>query len=132
MGDDRKESSIGDGREMKLYVALRFSARPDLHCTLQYFGETDLAQLTTRIAKLMSEFKYQQFQIHATEEVIVGFSQPIRALKVPLINIPDWIGFFVQVKWLPHITCLENNLDLLVDSLAIMTHEEELVRWNLI
>jgi len=119
---------------MKYYVALRFRGEPDIHMTLNYYGELDadaLAALRDLIDEKVRVNSPQAFALSLTEPVSVGFRSPmIRALR-PSVDLPLWILAFVQRRWLPHVVTMQERLDLVVDAIAIMHKKEEIARWEL-
>jgi len=119
---------------MKFYLALRFKERGDLHMTVHYYGRSDnqksMAALVARIGEQIGELQPRRFRIRCTRRLKMGFHKTVKALG-PDEELPAWVNELAPRHWVPHITCKESKLDLLVTHVAIMSRQREICRWEL-
>lgn len=119
---------------MKLYVALRFKERGDLHMTVHYYGRSDnqksMAALVARIGEQIGELRPRRFRLKCSRKLRMGPHKTVKALG-PDHELPAWVHELAPRHWIPHISCKENKLDLLVTHVAIMSRQRELCRWRL-
>lgn len=119
----------------KVYVALRFAGRPDLHMTLRYYGERDERQIEDLIEEIdlvMVESCSPRFTMSLGAPEIFGWVKKVRAL-VPTSHLPAWLYRLTagNALWRAHVVCEDDTLELPVDAVALMCKDEELHRWNL-
>jgi hypothetical protein len=118
---------------MKFYVALRFRERPDLHMTLNHRGFLDDVKLAAFIAEVDAVMKLSEpaaFAVVLDRREIFGFKAKVRVL-LPSSPIPQWVHQLTKPKWAAHVACDEDKLELLADSVCIMSHQQEVRRWDL-
>ena len=118
---------------MKLYTALRFKERPDLHMTLTYFGEVSedvQAAIVDRTDEKVRITMARAFPTTLDREAHFGAKHDIRVL-MPGQGVPEWVKAFVRRQWAPHITCTDARLDLTATAVALMSKQTEIKRWEL-
>ncbi len=119
---------------MKYYLALRFRERGDLHMTVHFYGRSDnqksMAALVAKIGETIGRLQPSRFRLRCTTKLKMGFHKTVRALG-PDEELPAWVHELAPRHWIPHITCEENRLDLLVTHVAIMSKQREICRWEL-
>lgn len=116
------------------YTALLFEGRPDLHMTLQYYRQKDpwdLAQLIINMDKKMLKCFPVQWHLILQNEGWFGYDHTIRTLvQGGEFCVPTCIRKLTLKQWRPHITCKDKSLDLVVEAVAIMHKDVEIVRWE--
>jgi hypothetical protein len=122
---------------MKYFTALRFRGQPDIHMTLTHYGHADnqraLTDLVARVGAIFGEVRSQahKFRMVLDQEDFLGFHTTVRVLR-PSSEIPLWILTLTKHGWVPHVTCDDERLELLVDHIAVMSKDKEICRWDLI
>lgn len=102
--------------------------------TVHFYGRSDnqqaMASLVARIGQRIGELRPRKFRMKCTRKLTMGFAKKVKALG-PDEELPPWVNELAPRHWLPHITCEERSLDLLVTHVAIMSRQREICRWEL-
>jgi hypothetical protein len=118
---------------MKVYTALRFAERPDLHMTLTHYGDVNdmvVAALVDRTDEKVRMARANQFVLTLPHEALFGPRHDIHVL-LPAATLPAWVGAFVPPDWVPHVSCADKGLFLTVACIALMTKQTEIKHWEL-
>lgn len=101
--------------------------------TVKYHGEYDAQSLIMAVDNVLRNLpdEAKPFRMTCSIKRNFGFKRKIRVL-LPPNRLPDWVYALAgDAKWNPHVATEEERLDLVVDAVAIMSHKEEIYRWNL-
>jgi len=118
---------------MKVYTALRFAERPDIHLTLNHFGDVNddvLAAIVDRTDELVRIARANGFPLELPHEALFGPQHNIHVL-LPGGPLPAWLAAFVPKPWTPHVSCADKRLDLTVTAIALMSKQTEIKIWGL-
>ena len=122
---------------LNYYTALLFKDRPDLHLTIRYYKSQTplgLASIIKRTNEAMVQYPEQTaFRLHFDRPAMFGFQEKVRVLlPFETTEWPEFINLLNPPKsWGPHVTCENESLSLLVDSVGIMTKNRAIATWRL-
>jgi hypothetical protein len=115
---------------MKLYTALRFRGRPDLHMTLHHYGNIASQEaVVEQIEEIVKFTKPRSFQLVLDRQITVGYTTLMTALG-PSGELPSWVQYFTNKGWLPHVVTSEPSLILEVEAVVLMCKDKEIKRWE--
>jgi hypothetical protein len=119
---------------MKVFTALHFAERPELHMTLTYYGEVNDEMIEAIMDRTDEKVRFSRgrvFNMSLDREAHFGPQHAIRVL-LPSTSLPSWLAAFVPQGWTPHVSCTEDKgLILTATNLVLRSKNTEIKRWEL-